>query len=124
LEELETNTDKWLYCLKNMKRLEAIPEKLKGSIHERMFEKVDDLTPTEMKTYKKSVLEYSDVRSAVSCARKEGKEEGIEIKSIAVAKKSLLKGISIADIAELTELTPEQIRDIALTIQPNGSILN
>jgi predicted transposase/invertase (TIGR01784 family) len=132
LKELETNTDKWLYCLKHMKWMDVIPDELKGSIHEQMLEsgRIDILTPTEMEAYNKSILEYNDVRNVADYAlergiekgREEGILEGIEKGRVEFAKKGLLKGMSIGDIAELTELSPEQIREIALTIQPVADV--
>ncbi|GHU60200.1 hypothetical protein FACS189411_17570 [Bacteroidia bacterium] len=140
--ELKTNTDRWLYCFRNMGSLNTIPEEFKDSVFEHLFDlaRLEILKPTEMEAYNKSVLEYSVLQDVADCARSEGREEGevkgreegrsegrekgLEEKSIEVAKRSLLKGYSIDEIAELTDLTPEQIKDIALTIQPTGHILN
>ncbi|MDR1918517.1 MAG: Rpn family recombination-promoting nuclease/putative transposase, partial [Tannerellaceae bacterium] len=46
LEELETNIDRWLYCLKHLFDLKARPPELKGEIFDRLFEiaRVDNLT--------------------------------------------------------------------------------
>ncbi|GHV04965.1 hypothetical protein FACS189416_4040 [Bacteroidia bacterium] len=132
--ELKTNTDRWLYCFRNMGSLNTIPEEFKDSVFEHLFDlaRLEILKPAEMEAYNKSVLEYSVLQDVADCARSEGREEGeaegrekgLEEKSIEVAKRSLLKGYSIDEIAELTDLTLEQIKDIALTIQPTGHILN
>ena len=40
---------------------------------------ISQLTSEEMKTYKKSIMEYADVQDAMAYARDEGKEKWIEI---------------------------------------------
>jgi hypothetical protein len=57
-----------------------------------------------MEAYSKNVLEYSDIRDAVDCARKEGIEK--------VAKNLKTLHFSIDEIVKVTGLTPEQIRSL------------
>lgn len=68
-----------------------------------------EITVEDMEAYKKSVLEYRDVRDSVEYAREEGREEGIEQRNIAIARKCLEKNMSIDDIIDLTGLPEEQI---------------
>ncbi len=65
-----------------------------------------------METYRKSILEYQDVRDAVNFAREEGFEKGIEQEKILMAQNCLKKGFSIEIIAELTGLSSEQIESL------------
>ncbi len=44
--------------------------------------------------------------------RQEGRQEGIEKKAMGVAKKMLVKGYPISDIAEITGLSEKQIREL------------
>ncbi|MDR0798544.1 MAG: hypothetical protein LBN18_02120 [Dysgonamonadaceae bacterium] len=75
------------------------------------------LTEQDMETYNKSVLKYADVRSAMAYARGEGMtvgmEQGRNLEKIAIIKKLLALHFPIADITQITEMTPEQIKIIA-----------
>ena len=70
-----------------------------------------------MEKYRKSILEYHDVRSAMDCALedgiKKGRKEGIEIgreeEKIAAIKKYFQKNMSIEDIVFFTGFSKEQI---------------
>ncbi len=66
-----------------------------------------------METYKKSILEYDDVRDAVNYAREEGEEFGLkkgeEMKSIEIAKNALKEGFSSEIISKLTGLSIEEM---------------
>ena len=118
-KELETRFDKWLFLLKNLYKLKNRP----SSVHDKIFEKlfkmaeVKQLTEEDMETYRKSILEYHDVRLAVDCAReearKEAREEGIEVGiekgKIFVIQKCLRKNMPIEDISDLTGFSKEQI---------------
>ncbi|MDR2814016.1 MAG: Rpn family recombination-promoting nuclease/putative transposase [Prevotellaceae bacterium] len=58
LNELESNTDRWLYCLKHLTELRKVPPEVEGRIFRRLFEiaQIKKLTRKEMETYHKSVL--------------------------------------------------------------------
>ena len=62
-----------------------------------------------MEAYRKSVLEYQDVRDAVDLAREEGREEGREEEKVSVIQKCLQKNFPIEDIVFLTGFSKEQI---------------
>ncbi len=111
-EELTTNTDRWLFSLRNLEKLDNRPAEVRGRVFEMLFKaaEIKLLTPHEMKEYKKSILDYQDVRDAAECAREEGREEGIKSKSIEIARKCLCKGMPLKEIEELTGLSPEQIK--------------
>jgi predicted transposase/invertase (TIGR01784 family) len=69
-------------------------------------------TGEKMEVYNKSIFKDRDVRNAMDYSRKEGREEGKEEGKLEVAKKLLGLQISVADIARVTGLTPEQIRSL------------
>jgi len=70
-----------------------------------------------MEAYRKSILKYRDVRSAVDLARDEGREEGreegiekgIEKEKISVIQKCLQNNLPIELIVNLTGFSKEQI---------------
>jgi len=126
-KELETHFDKWLYLLRNLPKLKSRPVSVGDKIFEELFELADikRLTTEDMETYKKSVLEYYDVQSAMMCAREEGREEGIQKGILRGLQKGIEKGreesieniiqksiqmnIPIEVIVELTGYSKEQI---------------
>jgi predicted transposase/invertase (TIGR01784 family) len=126
LDKVETNTDRWIYTLKHLSRLDKRPPEIQGAIFERLFEsaKIDKLTPDEMKTYKKSLLEYSDVRSIADYAREEGEARGKEIgekigeaRGKAIAKQEMIigayaAGVPLESIAQIAQLPIEEVKDI------------
>ena len=110
-EELETNVDKWLYILKNLSHLEDRPVSVQGKIFEDLFKlaEITQLTKSDMKEYKKSVLKYHDVRDAMSCAREESHEEGRKEEKMAIIQKCLQMNMPIEVIVNLTGFSEEQI---------------
>ncbi|MDR1938940.1 MAG: Rpn family recombination-promoting nuclease/putative transposase [Tannerellaceae bacterium] len=118
LDELETNTDRWLYSLKHLPDLDKRPPEMQGAIFERLFElaKIEKLTPNEMKTYKKSLLEYSGVRAIADYARDEGEARGKEIgearKTVQVVMNAHAADYPLESIAHITGLTLEEVKKI------------
>lgn len=116
--ELRTNTDRWLFCLRNLSRLDSRPEAVQGRIFEQLFKaaEINRLTKQEMTTYKKSILEYDDVRSAVDYAREEGVEYGIqkgrEEGVINIAVNCLKRGMSVEEVCTITGLSEEIVRKL------------
>jgi len=68
-----------------------------------------------MEAYRKSILKYRDVRSAVDLARDEGIEEGIEKGRnegiIFIIQKCLQKNLPIEVIINITGFSKEQIME-------------
>lgn len=80
LQELKTNTDKWLFVLKNLYRLQEQPKEIGGKVFKNLFElaELKRLTKREMGRYKKSILDYYDVQNALEYAREEASKEGFK----------------------------------------------
>ncbi len=80
VEELETRFEKWLYILRNLDRLETIPEVLQEAIFEKLFEvaEIARFTPQQVKFYEDSLKYYRDLQNSLDTARQEGWQEGIE----------------------------------------------
>jgi len=78
VEELETRFDKWMYVLKNLKRLENIPDKLREKIFEKIFEaaEIAKLSQEEYEQYVISLNAYRDFKNSIDTARDEGRAEG------------------------------------------------
>ncbi|GHT40999.1 hypothetical protein AGMMS49965_10100 [Bacteroidia bacterium] len=112
IEQLETNADRWLYCLKNMATLASRPVEVQGRVFEMLFRaaKINRLTQEDMETYNKSILDYADVRRCTDYARHEGLQEGLQQGMFAVAKRLNESGAAVEFIATVTGLTAEQIR--------------
>lgn len=103
IDELQTRFDKWLFVLKNLNKLDRIPDKLKGQIFERVFEiaEIAKFTPEQIRSYEDSLKYYRDLKNSLDTARDE--------KAAEIAKNMISKGFDITDIIELTGLSKEQI---------------
>ncbi|PID29554.1 MAG: hypothetical protein CR982_02495 [Candidatus Cloacimonadota bacterium] len=118
VEELETKFDKWLYVIKNLNRLERVPEKLQEKIFLQLFKtaEIAKFTREEYMAYEDSLKYYRDLNNSLDTAKEEGREEGIEIgrdkRTIEIAKNGLEKGYSIDMISDLTGLSEEEIKKL------------
>ena len=110
LDELQTRFDKWLFVLRNLNRLDRVPDKLKERIFEKLFEtaEIAKFTPNQVQSYEDSLKYYRDLKNSLDTARDEGMAEGIEM----VAINALKLGMSISKIIELTGLTKQQIEKL------------
>lgn len=106
-KELSSHLEWWLYTFQNLNQLQEIPEKFKGDIIERVFEKAEfvNLPKGEQDKYHKNLKVYRDLINSIDTARSEGKIEG----KIEVAKASLAQNIDIKTIALITGLSEEEI---------------
>lgn len=119
IDELDNRFEKWLYVIRNLNRLDRIPDKLREKIFEKLFEtaEIAKFTPEQVLSYEDSLKYYRDIKASLDTKYEEGLEKGIK-KGIEkgiekgvekVAKNALKKGLSIEDIIGLTGLTKEQI---------------
>jgi len=78
VDELETHFEKWMYVLKNLKRLDNIPDKLRERIFERIFSvaEIAKLTPTEYRAYVDNLNSYRDLKNSLDYAEAKGRAEG------------------------------------------------
>ncbi|WP_114782393.1 Rpn family recombination-promoting nuclease/putative transposase [Botryobacter ruber] len=115
VEELDTRFDKWLYVIRNLNKLDRVPDKLRERIFNKLFEtaEIARFTPEQVRSYEDSLKYYRDLKNSLDTAREEGLIEGIEKgieQGIAkVALNMLKKGISVGVISETTGLTSQQI---------------
>jgi predicted transposase/invertase (TIGR01784 family) len=119
--ELETRLDKWLYFIKNLENFQVIPEIFKNEVvFTEAIEKAElsKMSDADLRKYYASLKAYRDDIATLKTAKREGREEGIEEgkqeKAIEMAKKCLKRGMSVPDIADLTGLTEDEIRNITV----------
>ena len=62
LDELETRFDKWLYVIRNLSRLEWMPDKLRERIFEKLFEvaEISSFMREQTTSYEDSLKYYRD----------------------------------------------------------------
>ncbi|QAR30353.1 Rpn family recombination-promoting nuclease/putative transposase [Ornithobacterium rhinotracheale] len=118
VEELETRFEKWLYVLRNLNRLDRIPEKLKERIFEKVFEvaEIAKFTPNQVHSYEDSLKYYRDLKNSLDTAKEEGfeegKEEGRKEEKLKIAKNLLESNVSKEVVMKTTGLTQEQIENL------------
>lgn len=125
-EDLDIELDKWLYALKHLTEFEKRPAYLSGPEFDQLFNlaKYANLTREERNMYNtslkrkwdnKNVLDYA-VKTAVTEADQKAREEertkaqnAIAKTKIEMAVKLKNKGMSLDEIAEITDLSIEEI---------------
>jgi predicted transposase/invertase (TIGR01784 family) len=92
-DELADNFDEWLYCLKHLYHLTSRPASVRGEVFSKLFDlmQTNQLNEEDMRQYKQSILEYSDIRDAISHHEARAKAWGIE-QGIAIGEE---RGITI-----------------------------
>jgi len=109
-EELETKFDKWLYVLRNLHKLDRIPEKFKENIFLKLFEtaEIARFNQLEYQEYEDSLKYYRDIKNSLDTAREEGERK----KQMEIAKTGLKEGLSLELIMKLTGLSKEEIENL------------
>ena len=82
----------------------------------RMRQVEERYTPQELREYEASKIAYRDIKNSVDTAKREGiaegKEKGMEKKSLEIAKKMLTKGMDEATVMEITGLSAQMIQQL------------
>ena len=91
---------------------------LTDKVFDRLFEEAEiaKFTPQEMREYETSKMAYRDIKNSVDTAKREGIAEGMEKRSLEIARKLLAKGIDEATVKEITGLSAEQILQLKAEI--------
>ena len=118
-DELTSLSDKWMYVLKNLSRLDNRPAALRKKIFSKLFAaaSVARFTPMELREYEDSLKAYRDIKNSLDTAKEQGREEGLakgraegRAEGIAtVAKTMYAKGMDIDVIASMTGLTKDEV---------------
>lgn len=126
LTELTTRFDKWMYVLRNLNKLNRVPDELREGVFLKLFElaEIARFSRQEAEAYEDSLKSYRDLKNSLDTAREEGKaegiaqgrEEGIELvlEVIGLAK----SGKSIDEIASQVGISAERVTEILRKINP------
>ncbi len=107
-QDCETTLERWLYLLKNMEKMESIPQTfMKEPIFERLGKvaRFAALNDKEKEAYKESLKAYRDSYAIAATEREEGMLEG----KLEVARKMKQGGVDLGDIMLYTGLSEAQI---------------
>lgn len=106
VDELETRFDKWLYVIRNLNKLDRIPDKLREQIFDKLFEtaEIAKFTLDQIRSYEDSLKYYRDLKNSLDTARDE--------KAIEIAKNMIKKGFTYSEISELTGLSQIQLKNL------------
>ena len=109
--ELTSLSDKWMYVLKNLSRLDNRPAALREKIFTKLFDAaaIARFSPTELREYEDSLKAYRDIKNSLDTAKAEGRAEG----RAEVAKTMMEKGMDVKIIASLTGLSEEEIKSFS-----------
>ncbi len=124
--ELATQTDKWLYFLRHVSRLDGIPPVLQEQIFEEAFRaaEIAQFNQGEAREYEASLKYYRDLQNVINTAigeaaakaREEGREQGREQgrekaheERRIIARNFVTLGVPIPDIATATGLSEDEI---------------
>lgn len=120
-EECTTFLDCWIYNLKHMETLEKMPFEAQHKIFKRLAEIADSksLTKEEQEKYDNSMMvmwdNYAVYKHAEEKGRKEAKEEDrkeAKKKSKKIALKLLAHNFPLDEIADLTDLSIDEIKKL------------
>ena len=106
-DELVTMFDKWMFVLRNLSCLLDRPKALQDRIFDRLFEQAEiaKYSPEERREYEVSVKNYWDYNSTMKTAATNASNE----RAKKIARRMKARGDSIEDIAEMTDLSVEEI---------------
>ncbi len=123
LAQLKTHKDKWIYFLKEVDDLSTIPETYKedNTFDDAFYvaEKVH-ISKEDFELLEGQSMFIADQKNALTKAKKDGveegmekgREEGIRLRNIEIAKKLLEKNIDISVIQISTGLTKKEIEEL------------
>ncbi|MBI5218773.1 MAG: PD-(D/E)XK nuclease family transposase [Bacteroidia bacterium] len=98
IDQIETRFEKWLYILKNLPKLDRLPEKLKEKIFQKVFKiaEIAKFSQVQLMKYEDSLKEYRDIFSVMETQRKKGIKEGVEKGKMEERKKQYQEKIQLA----------------------------
>ncbi|MCF8372472.1 MAG: Rpn family recombination-promoting nuclease/putative transposase [Bacteroidales bacterium] len=110
IDKLETRFDKWLYVLKNLHKLDRLPDSLREKAFERVFEvaEIAKFSIEEYRIYEDSLKYYRDLKNVIDTAR----DNAIDKTTIEIAKNLLQNGVNVETISKSTGITIQQIEKL------------
>jgi predicted transposase/invertase (TIGR01784 family) len=120
-DELITHFDKWLYFSKNLESFNHIPAILNEPIFQRGFEiaEIYHLNIEQYEQYKKSLVQYLEVKNVFDTAFEEGEKVGIEKGIEQGIEKGLEQGIE-KGIERVAKALKEQNVAIEIIVESTG----
>ena len=114
IRELSTKFEKWMYVIRNLNKLDRVPDELREGIFERLFEvaEIARFSPEEVQAYEESLKSYRDLKNSLDTAFEEGVEQGIERRNVEIVESSLQQGLSVDVISAISGLSHEEIERI------------
>lgn len=112
LDELKTNTDKWLYVLKNISKLQNLPQELENNIFKKFFVEAEiaNYSKDEYFAYQESLKIYRDNKAVLKTAIEQGKKEGKIEGKLELLVNMIKKGrISLEEAASDMDISVEQL---------------
>ena len=111
-DQLETRFDKWLYVIRNLNKLDRIPDRLRETIFTKLFEtaEIAKFTPDQVRSYEDSLKYYRDIKASMDTKFEEGMMQGKKEGKLEVAKALLEGGISMDVIVKTTGLSEDEIK--------------
>ncbi len=110
IDEINTRFEKWLYVLRNLAKLDRIPDKLREQIFEKVFEtaEIARFTTDQVRNYEESLNVFRDIKNSMDTAFEEGEEN----KALKIAKEMFIDGEPIEKIIKYTGLSKEDIQKL------------
>lgn len=81
-------------------------------VEERYISLLTDKNLYKLSQYEASKKAYRDIKNSVDTAKREGIAEGMEKRSLEIARKMLAKGMDAASVMEITGLSAEQMQQL------------
>jgi predicted transposase/invertase (TIGR01784 family) len=110
VKDLESRFDKWMYVIRNLNKLDRLPDELKEGVFEKLFEvaEIAKFSPEEVRAYEDSLKSYRDLKNSLDTAREEGSEQ----RAFKIALKALEKGMTVMEVSQITGLSVAQIEKL------------
>lgn len=111
--ELNTELDKWLFYIKNLKELNVIPQVFQGNqVFEQAFKKAQlaNLNREEWISYENSLKTYRDNLASEQAILQQGIQQGIQQGVLKAAINLKKLGVSLDAIEQATGLSIEDIQ--------------
>ena len=105
--KLDNILEKWLYLLKNLRRLEARPKALQDRVVEMFFRaaEIARLPEEKQQTYRESIMNENDWMNAMAFAEEKGEKKA----KLETARNFLKLGVPMETVVQATGLSEEEL---------------
>lgn len=111
---MKTDLDKWFYLLKNLSRLDKIPDFLDKRVFQKIFKiaEVSKLTKEQRELYESDIKAKSDWNGGMNWAKKQAAKESAQQTTLEIAREMLADHQSIDKIVKYTKLSIQEIEEL------------